>query len=121
MTVFLVEDSVEVRNRLRELLRSIAGLTIVGEAASPRDAITGIRHSRPDAVLLDLSLEGGSGFEVLRDIHPEFPDIVFMVITNNDSPVYAQRAAKLGAAHYFDKSLQQDELVSTLKQMTVRT
>ena len=68
LTVFLVEDSLAIRARLAETIRSIDGTRLVGEAGTVGAAIAGIRSSHPGAVILDLQLEDGSGLDVLKDV-----------------------------------------------------
>jgi len=101
--VYLVEDSASIRERLVEMLAS-QGITVVGEAESPSEAIAGIRRSRPDCVILDLKLTGGSGIEVLSKLHPEFPEITFIVLSNHADPPYRRRCEAAGARYFLDKS-----------------
>jgi len=105
MQVFLVEDSRAVRERLADMLGSIPGATLVGEAGDAEAAIRGILAARPDVVVLDLSLAGGtSGFEVLRAVCPQAPEIDFYMLSNFDADPYRQLAERLGARDFFDKS-----------------
>jgi len=64
--VFIVEDSAPIRERLTGLLNGIGGVSVVGEAATPQSAVEGILRTRPDSVVLDIQLMGGTGIEVLR-------------------------------------------------------
>jgi DNA-binding NarL/FixJ family response regulator len=105
MDIFLVEDSPPVRARLAEMLGSIPGATLVGEAESAEAAIRGILAARPDVVVLDLSLAGGtSGLEVLRAVCREAPEIDFYMLSNFIAYPYRQLAERLGARGFFDKS-----------------
>ncbi len=108
--VFLVEDSAPIRARLSEMLGNIAGVTIVGEAESPASAIDGILRTRPDSVLLDLHLNGGTGIEVLRKVCPVAPDIVFIILTNHADPQYRKICLQSGATHFLDKSTEFDKV-----------
>src|SRR5437763_1444504 len=81
-TVYIVDDSAAIRERIAKLVEGIEGVGVVGQAASANDAIHGILHTRPSSVLLDLKLLGSSGLEVLRTVHPLDPRIVFVVLTN---------------------------------------
>jgi two-component system, NarL family, response regulator DevR len=108
--VFLVEDSAPIRARLSEMLGSIAGVTIVGEAESPASAIDGILRTQPDSVVLDLHLTGGTGIEVLRKICPVAPQIVFIMLTNHSDPQYRKICLQNGAAHFLDKSSEFDKV-----------
>lgn len=103
-TVFLVEDSPLVRERLNELLGAVAGARIVGHASTADAAIAGILAQRPNVVLLDLSLAEGSGFDVLRALQGRVPEIEFYMLSNYASDPYRQLAERLGARGYFDKS-----------------
>jgi len=105
MEIFLVEDSAPVRARLAEMLDAVPGATLVGEAAHAEAAIREILAARPDLVLLDLGLAGGSsGFDVLRAVRPQAPDIDFYMLSNHAADPYRQLAERLGACDFFDKS-----------------
>jgi two-component system, NarL family, response regulator DevR len=102
--VFIVEDFVPVRRRLTELLTEVDGIDIVGEAESPRDAISGILDQQPDWVVLDFQLLGGTGVDVLKAVHPKAPSIRFIVLTNHPSSQYRRACLESGAGWFFDKS-----------------
>ena len=102
--VFIVDDSVPIRERLIELLSS-ASVSIVGEAEAPAEAIAGIRRSRPDCVVLDLKLaRGGSGLEVLRALRDELPDTQFIVLSNHTDAPYRRSCVAAGADFFLDKT-----------------
>ncbi len=102
--VFIVEDSAPIRERLTGLLRDIEGVTVVGEADTAKAAVEGILRTKPDSVVLDVQLTGGSGVEVLRKIHPLAPEVVFIVLTNHANPQYRRLYTKAGASHFLDKT-----------------
>jgi len=101
--VFLVEDSAALRDRLNVLLIN-AGADIVGHASTAQNAIDGILETRPDVVVLDLSLAQGSGFDVLRVVHQAAPEIEFYMLSNFAGEPYRRHAKELGAAAFFDKT-----------------
>jgi len=102
--VFIVEDSVSIRERLAGMLEGMEGVTVVGQADTPAGAVEGILRTRPDSVLLDIQLIGGSGLDVLRIAHPQVPSAVFIVLTNHPSPQYRRICMEAGAAYFFDKN-----------------
>jgi DNA-binding NarL/FixJ family response regulator len=102
--VFIVDDSTSIRLRLNEMLRHMGDVAIVGEADSATAAVDGILRTHPDSVLLDLNLMGKSGMDVLRIVHPQAPDIVFVVLTNHSEPQYRRACARAGARYFLDKS-----------------
>ena len=105
MEIFLVEDSPLLRTRLAEMFGAIPGAAVVGEAERADAAIREILALRPDVVVLDLSLAGGtSGFEVLRAVCREAPEIDFYMLSNFVAEPYRELAERLGARDFFDKS-----------------
>jgi DNA-binding NarL/FixJ family response regulator len=108
--VFLVEDSASIRERLMRLLETVPGAQVVGQAAEVEEAIGGILAARPDLVLLDLRLEDGSGFDVLRAVHGVEPGIDVYMLSNFASEPYRRQAERLGACGFFDKTKDFDQL-----------
>ncbi len=105
MEIFLVEDSPPVRARLAEMLSAIPGVTLVGTATTAAEATQSILTRRPQLVVLDLSLGGGSsGFDVLRNVRSVAPEIEFYMLSNFSADPYRQLAEKLGARDFFDKT-----------------
>jgi DNA-binding NarL/FixJ family response regulator len=104
MKVFIVEDAPSIRERLTELMGEIDGAVVVGSAETPADAIAGILNTRPDYVVLDYQLIGGTGVDVMRALHPKAPDIAFVVLTNHANPQYRRRCLDAGASWFLDKS-----------------
>ena len=102
--IFVVEDSPTVRRRLIELLSEVEGISIVGEAESPEEAIAGIFRALPHCVVLDFRLAGGTAVDVLRAVHPALPDIGFIVLTNHPSAQYRRACMQAGAMAFLDKS-----------------
>lgn len=104
LRVFLVEDSPGIRERLDEMLTSIEGALNIGYAVSAGEAIRGILEAHPDAVVLDIGLREGSGFDVLRAVHGAAPDIAIYMLSNYATEPYRRLAQRLGATEFFDKS-----------------
>ena len=120
--VFLVEDSVPVRERVAALLETIKGVdTVVGSAATARDAESAILASRPDAVLLDIKLGQGSGFDVLRSLREQAPQIEVYVLSNFAAPAYRQLAASLGARGFFDKTTEIESMCRTIAERAAQS
>ena len=114
MNVFLVEDSVQVVQRLEEMLAAIAGVRMVGSAASADEAIREVLTLHPDAVLCDISLAQGTGFDVLRALHAQAPDVEVYMLSNFATEPYRRIAARLGARDFFDKSTELGRMRDTV-------
>jgi two-component system, NarL family, response regulator DevR len=104
MQVFLVEDSPLVRERLIALLDGVPGTKVLGHAGEADAAIRDILAAKPDIVVLDVALGSGSGFDVLRAVHPAAPEIDFYLLSNFAAYPYRELADRLGAKGFFDKT-----------------
>lgn len=112
--VFLADDSALIRDRVAAMLGARA-MDVVGHAETPQASIDGILAARPDVVVLDVQLEGGSGLQVLRAIRQAAPDIAFVVFSNNSGPAYRKRYLGEGAQRFLDKSTEFDQLVPAVE------
>ena len=116
MQIFIVDDSPLVRSRLVDMLDQVPGAEIVGEAANAPAAIDQILASCPDVVLCDLNLGEGSGFDVLRAVRPQAPQIEFYMLSNFAADPYRQLAGRLGAREFFDKSKEFERMRGVIAQ-----
>jgi DNA-binding NarL/FixJ family response regulator len=103
LRVFVVEDSALVRERLEAMIVQ-AGAASVGHAAGVDAAIQAILAQRPQLVILDIQLADGTGFDVLRAIRDQAPEIDVYLLSNHAAYPYRQLAERLGARGFFDKS-----------------
>ena len=107
--VFLADDSGLIRSRVANLLGE-HDMEVVGEATTPEGCIEGILASRPEVVVLDVQLEGGTGLQVLRAVRQADPAIAFVVFSNNAAPAYRKRYLGEGATSFLDKSSDFEQL-----------
>lgn len=75
MKVFIVDDSTVVVERLADLLKEVPGAYLAGQAGDALNAVKDIRKLKPDALILDLQMPGGSGLDVLRAIRADYPNL----------------------------------------------
>jgi two-component system response regulator DesR len=83
-------------------------------AAAGGGSIDGILAARPQVVVLDVQLDGGSGLEVLRAVRSAAPTVAFVVFSNNASPAYRKRYLSEGAVGFLDKSTEFDQLAQAV-------
>ena len=103
ITAYIAEDSGAVRERIADLLVSGGDISVVGQSPSAKDAIEGILLARPDAVVLDIQLQGGSGLEVIRAVRAHAPEIMFVILTGHPNHRYRMAFAQEGARAFLDK------------------
>ena len=108
--VLLADDHALVRAGIRALLERIEQVHVIGEAGDGLQALELIKELEPDVVLLDLTMPGLSGFEVLKETTERFPDVNMIVLSVNDSAEYAIHALRSGASGYLPKSAASAEL-----------
>lgn len=105
LRVLVVEDSPVVAERLRECLGEVPGVTLVDTLNRESAAIEKIALGDIDVIILDLHLERGTGFGVLRSIKARADKRpVAIIFTNYDLPEYRRQALALGAQHFLDKA-----------------
>jgi len=119
MNVFIVEDGLQTRKELADLLADEKGFSVVGEVGSVREALVGIEATLPEAVLLDISLPDGSGVEVLKFIRRHGWDLSVVVLTSNPYDALRTKCRALGAAAVLDKLEGLDQVRGALLALSV--
>jgi DNA-binding NarL/FixJ family response regulator len=118
--VFLAEDSGLIRDRVTAILSEQA-MEIIGHAGTPQESIERILAMRPDVVVLDVQLEGGTGLEVLRAVRETDPGIAFVMFTINSAPGFRKRYLEEGARSFLDKATEFPLLADAVEQASRRT
>lgn len=101
--VFIVDDHTMFREGLRQLIEREANMTVCGDAPDATEALIGIRASKPDVVIVDISLAGASGLDLIKSIKAEFEELPVLVVSMHDESLYAERALRAGAMGYVMK------------------
>jgi two-component system response regulator DevR len=115
MTVLIVDDSAEIRERLVAMLDGIPGVERIGQATTVAEAVTALSQFKPDLVILDMRLPDGSGLDVLKTIRrDQIPTIVF-VLTNFAYPQYERRARAAGAREFLNKAKEFGRLAGLIR------
>lgn len=113
--VLILDDHPVVRQGIKLLINAERDMTIVGEAQTEAEACRLVRELIPDAVIVDLSLAQGDGFNVVRDVSTHFPDLRVLVLSMHDEAVYAERLLAEGASGYIMKEAATEQLVIALR------
>lgn len=117
MRVFIVDDSSVVVERLTDLLEEVPGAVLVGKAGDVPQAVKGIRSVKPDALILDLQMPGGSGLDVLRAIRNDYPHLHILICTNYAYPQYREECLSAGADFFLDKSAEFGKIPAILSDL----
>lgn len=112
----LVDDHPIVRQGMATLIGAQADLEVFGEAGGVDEAVSMIKPGNcPDIVLIDLSLNGLSGFELLKNLHVRFPALPTLIVSMHDETLYAERALRAGARGYVMKQEAGDVLLTAIR------
>ena len=90
---------------------------IVGQAQDASAAMVAVRELHPDVVILDIQMPGGSGLDVLQAIKEDRADTIVMILTNYPYPQYRQKCLEGGAAFFFDKSTEFEQVPAVFRQL----
>jgi len=101
--VFVVDDHPLVRESLARLIDQQADLEVCGEAPTAALALARVPVAQPDVAVVDISLEGRSGLDLIRDLREVCPGVAVLVLSMHDEQLYAERALRLGARGYIMK------------------
>ena len=116
MKLLIVDDSVIVREILRDSLGEVEGIEIVGEASNASEAVEMIRRLRPDVVVLDFKMPDGNALSVLKEIRSENLSPLVLMFTNYPHLQYRDACLDAGAHYFFDKSIDFDKVIEVLEQ-----
>ena len=101
--VFLVDDHAMFREGMRQLIDREPDLTVCGDVAGATEAMREIREKKPDLVIVDISLSGTTGIDLIKNIKAEFEDLPVLVVSMHEESLYAERALHAGAMGYVMK------------------
>jgi two-component system response regulator NreC len=114
ISVLIADDHAIVRTGLRALLRSEAGLQLVGEATGGYEAIELVGKTRPDILILDLSMPDLDGIAVTRQLKPQHPDLRILILTVHEDEAMLREAIRAGASGYIVKHAAEAELIAAI-------
>ena len=104
LRLLIADDSDVIVERLVAMLADVDGLQVVGRAANVLEASTALRTLKPDVLILDLRMSGGSGIDVLESMRGDPKAPIVIVFTNYPHPQYRRKCLESGARFFLDKS-----------------
>lgn len=112
--VYLVEDSAVIQECIQGMVEDIDGLSLVGMSDNEPQALREIGALQPDVVILDLYIDRGTGFSVLKHTKAAHPRIKVIVLTNLNGSAMVEKCREYGADGFLDKTRQIDLLEECL-------
>ena len=115
--VVIVEDHPMFREQLRLLIDKEDDLTVCGEADNVADALGLVDRQRPDLAIIDITLKGSSGLDLLKDLRSHEIGLPVLVLSMHDESLYAERALRAGARGYITKQEASAKVMTAIRQV----
>lgn len=115
--VLLVEDHPTMREGLIRVIEREADLTVCGEAETVQQALAMVGSAKPDIAVVDVSLGGQSGIELIKDLQVRHPRLPILVHSMHDESMYAERSLRAGAKGYLSKKEPPEKLLQGIREV----
>jgi DNA-binding NarL/FixJ family response regulator len=115
--ILLVDDHPIVRQGLSELINNEKDLVMSGTAEDLNKALEAIETLKPDLVIVDISLKGSNGIELLKNIKVRYPKMLVLMLSMHDESLYAVRALRAGASGYIMKQEATEKVLTAIRRV----
>ncbi len=115
--IFLVDDHPLMRQGVAQLINAQPDMVVCGEAEDAPSAMKGMEESQPDAAIIDISLRGANGIELIKNLKALYKFLPILVLSMHDEAVYAQRILRAGALGYVMKQDAAEKVVIALRRI----
>ncbi|MFP4562642.1 MAG: response regulator [Spirochaetia bacterium] len=113
--IFVVDDHAVMRDGIKQILEQEEDLKVSGEAEDAPEARDAILEDLPDVVIVDISLAGSSGLDLIQDLRIQVPAIKILVMSMHEEMVFAERVLRAGARGYIMKQASGTELIRAIR------
>jgi len=117
MRILIADDHAVVRKGLRQILEEASDIVVGGEASNGREVLEKIRAGGWDALVLDITMPGQTGLEVLKEVKQEAPRLPVLMLSMHAQEQYAARVLKAGASGYLPKESAPEELIKAIRKV----
>jgi DNA-binding NarL/FixJ family response regulator len=115
--ILIVDDHPMMREGLRGTINREPDLVVCGEAANANQALDAMPKLAPDLVLVDITMPGKSGLELVKDLKALHPNLAILGISMHEETLYAERMLRAGAGGYITKQQPPEELIKAIRQV----
>lgn len=115
--ILIVDDHPVVRLGISQLISETSDLEVTQEAENAQEAMKKLSAGNIDMTIVDLSLESGSGLELIGDIKRQYPDMPVLVLSMHDESLYTERALRAGASGYVMKQAGTEMLITAIQRV----
>lgn len=118
--VFIVDDHPIVREGLAQMIRREPDLAVCGEAEDAQAALHMINALKPDILIVDISLQGPDGLDLLKSVRAKDPTLPVLILSMHDESIYAERSLRAGANGYIMKQEATENVLVALRRILNR-
>lgn len=115
--VLIVDDHPIFRNGITQLINHEPDLHVCGEICSAAQAISIVEELKPDIVVLDISIQGTNGIELMKSIRVLHPHLPVLMVSMHDESIYAERALRAGARGYVMKAAPSEKVIEAIRRV----
>ena len=115
--ILIVDDHPMTRAGVTYLINHQTDITVCGEAENAAEALDFLAENKPDLMLIDITLPGKSGLELIKDVKAIRPELAMLVISMHDESLYADRVLRAGARGYITKHEGGEKLMAAIRQV----
>lgn len=115
--IVVIDDHPLFRKGLEQLISSSDGFAVCGEAGNAAEGLSVLRKLEPDLAIIDISLPGANGIELIKNIRAEFPKLPVLVLSMHDEALYALRSIRAGAQGYIMKQEALENVIRALHEI----
>lgn len=113
--ILIVDDHPMVREGLATRIALHSDLEVCGEAATEGEALALVKQTNPDLILVDISLKGGHGIELIKQVKSSHPSIKMLVVSGYQESLYAERSLRAGALGYLNKQESNEKVIEAIR------
>jgi len=117
--ILIADDHPVVRKGLKEIIEDTPDMMVGDEASNGQETLEKVRKSDFDIVLLDISMPGRSGLDILKELKSEKPELSVLILSIHPEEQYAVRVLKAGASGYLTKESAPEELIAAIKKASI--
>jgi len=117
--ILVADDHPVVRQGLKQIVAGTTDIFVVDEAATGQEVLDKVRSNYFDVVLLDITMPGASGLDILKQLRSERPELAILILSMHPEEQYAARVLRAGASGYLAKESAPDELVAAVRKISL--
>lgn len=115
--ILLVDDHPMIRRGIADLINAESDLCVCGEAGTMQEAMAAAQETKPQLIIVDVSLDGNNGIELMKNLSTRWPGTPILAFSMHDESIYAERALRAGAKGYVMKQSDPERLLEAIRQV----